>query len=207
MKFVITTAIALFISISMMQSQSVERFIRIIGNSSYTLESTATRLNFIVNQTVKSEYRNTEASSFDQSLQELKSKLDSMNIASNLVENSNFHYNISEKTKSKDFYIDINNQSDLDKLIEIQNQKFRIENITYLYSEPNFDIEDKLASDAIEDAKQKASAICLKLDRKLGDILNVETRSNGCCPYINESSNSTDQKKYSVTITFELLKQ
>ncbi len=204
MKSVVLT-LSMFLTIVDLTGQSVERFIRIIGNSSYTFESMGTRINFTVNETVKSEYRNTENSSFEQSLIELKQKLDSLSIKGNLIEKSNFKFDVSQKTKSKEFYIDIEKQNEVDRIIEIQNEKYLIKNFTYLYFEPNFDIEDKLANDAINDAKQKATAICLKLGKKLGDILNVETRSNGCCSYISESSNSTDQKKYSVTITFELL--
>ncbi|MBK9687124.1 MAG: SIMPL domain-containing protein [Saprospiraceae bacterium] len=204
MKSVVLT-LSMFLTIVDLTGQSVERFIRIIGNSSYTFESMGTRINFTVNETVKSEYRNTENSSFEQSLIELKQKLDSLSIKGNLIEKSNFKFDVSQKTKSKEFYIDIEKQNEVDRIIEIQNEKYLIKNFTYLYFEPNFDIEDKLANDAINDAKQKATAICLKLGKKLGDILNVETRSNGCCSYISESSNSIDQKKYSVTITFELL--
>lgn len=205
MKSILSLVIFLFISYGTIKCQSVERFIRIIGNSSYTFVSSGTRVLIKVSET-KSDYRNKKASTFEESLAELKYKLDSLKIKSDLTLNQTFRLDYTD-TKNKDYSVDLTSQTDLNNIIEIQNPKYSIKKVSYLYSEPKFDVEDKLAGEAIKDAKEKAAAICLKLGKKIGDVLNIETKSNGCCYNATETNNPTEEKKYSVTVTFALLNQ
>ena len=205
MKTRISLSVFAIVSVLMVQAQSTERFIRIIGNSEHTYISDISRVYFTVSEIAPNEYKKISYKPFEKSYDEFVAKLQEFGFSEKEIASSNAEINKYHKTKTKNYYIDIDDRSELDKFSGLQNEGFKVKEVKYLYANIDADIENLLSLDAIHDAQRKARKLCSEVDLKLGKILNIEDKSSGCCSSIPESREPTTIKKYRVTVTFELI--
>jgi len=194
-----------FLFLTTIQSQSTERFIRIIGNSNHVFESNLSRVYFTVNEVAPNEYKKISYKTIESAHAEFVEKMQQIGFQENEIIQTNGKLSKFNKTKTKYYYIDVSDQEKLDGLSGLQNPAYSISEVKYLYTNLDPNTESKLSLEAIKDAKRKAKKLCDELDMKLGKVLNIEDRSSGCCTVIEESKRSETAKKYNITITFELL--
>jgi uncharacterized protein YggE len=196
--------LSLFI-LSAIYSQSTDRFIRIIGNADHSYVSDISRVYFTVNEIAPNEYKKISYKSIETAYSEFVEKMEGLGIDESEIVQTNAAINKYNKTKTKYYYVDINEQQKFDGLSGIQDEGFNVKEIKYLYTNIDEDLESDLSLAAIKDAKRKAKTICSEINMNLGKILNIEDISSGCCSSIEESKQSEMTKKYNITITFELL--
>jgi len=194
-----------FAFVSTIYSQSTENFIRIIGNANHTYESDITRVYFSVSEIAPNEYKKISYKPLEDSYSEFVMKLQEIGINENKIIQTNSELSKYNKTKTKYYFVDVEDNKQLNPLSGLQDDGFKVKEIKYLYKNIDPEIETRLSFSAIKDAKRKAQRICSEIDMTLGKILNIEDKSSGCCNFIKESRESETTKKYNITITFELL--
>lgn len=194
-----------FLFVASIFSQSNDRFIRIIGNANHTYESNVTRVYFTVNEIAPNEYKKIAYKPIDIAYSDFIKRMDEIGIEENDIVQTNSEISKYNKTKTRYYYVDINNQKKMDELSGLQGEGFKVKEVKYLYTDIDQELETNLSLSAIKDAKRKAQNICTEIDMDLGKILNIEDKSSGCCSAISESKKSETTKKYNITITFELL--
>lgn len=195
----------IFVLFSSLGAQSTERFVRIIGNANKTYTSDKTRVHFIVSEVAPNEYKKISYKPIETTFSEVVQKFGELGISESELSQSNTKLGRFNKTKTRNYFVDLDNQEAMDGISSLENPGFNISKVTFLYTDIDPEVENELSLKAIGDAKRKARKICAELDMKLGKILNIEDKSSGCCSDIAESSKSEVSKKYNVTITFELL--
>jgi len=203
-KLILLTVVSL-LSFSAIYAQSTDRFIRIVGNSDYNFKSNVNRVYFIVSEIAPNEYKKISYKSLESAYAEFVEKLKEVGIPESQIVQTNAEINKYNKTKTRNYYVDIMDQEKLEALSGIQNEGLKVKQIMFLYTNIDENLETKLSLEAIQDAKRKAKKICSELDMRLGKILNIEDKSSGCCSTIEESKKAETNKKYKITITFELL--
>ncbi len=205
MNKLITSFVVLLFIVSTMSAQSTERFIRIIGNSDHTYIANVNRVSFTVNEVAPNEYKKISYKRLETVYDEFVQRLAELGISERQIMPAKLEAYRYNKTKTKNYFVDVKDRKTLDGLSGLQNDGFKIIGVQYLYTNIDENIENELSLKAIKDAKRKAEKLCTELDMKLGKILNIEDRSSGCCTVIDPSAKSETNKKYKITITFELL--
>lgn len=205
-KSLISSALLLLLPLTL-PSQTTERFIRVIGNSKYEFKSDLARVTFFANEIPENKYREVKAKDFKTVYTEYVKELEKIEIREGDIKITS-RLNLSQnKVAGQEYYIDILEESKIADLVKIQVEGVRISSVKYLYQNVDPEIETKLSLQAIEDAKSKAMEICNSTGTALGKILNIEDRSNGCCREIGASNSPKVERKYKITVTFELMDQ
>lgn len=185
-------------------SQSIERFIRIVGNSSYMFISDAYKVEITVSEVGANEYKKTESITYEDAYKSLIAKLKDLNIdASKLIEDE-FVLNSYNKALSRKFILELKKTDNIENIFELKSNGIELNSLLYSYNVIPTDIEQRMVLECIEDAKRKAKNICEEINMKLGKVLNIEDSTGGCCGSIKESKESKTLKNYSVLVTFEL---
>lgn len=200
----ITFVILLFATTIM--AQSTERFIRIIGNSSYEFKADTYRVYFTISENLPNNYNKEEYKSLESNIAESMESLKKIGVKENQIfknykSKNATNYNV----KSESYYMDISNKEILNKISSIKNSGFKIEITKFLYLNINPNIEGNLSKEAINDAKRKAKSIADEIGKKVGKILNIEDKAASCCADFGEIDQDSVTKKYTLNITFELL--
>lgn len=202
-KSLISSVLLLFLFMNI-QAQSTERFIRVIGNAKHEFKSDLVRVTFFANEIKENTYRQVAAKDFKTVYAEYVKELDKLGIKEGDIKTTS-RLNLSQnKVAGQEYYLDISEESKMADLMKIQVEGVRIANVKYLYQNVDPNIETKLSLQAIEDAKRRAQEICKSTGTTLGKILNIEDRSNGCCREIGTANSSKVERKYKVTVTYEL---
>ncbi len=205
MNKLIASFIVLLLMVSTINAQSTERFIRIIGNSDHTYVANVTRVYFTVNEIAPNEYKKISYKPLETVYDEFVISLSELGISKRQIMPAKLEAYRYNKTKTKNYFVDVKDQKTLEGLSGLQSDGFKVKSVQYLYANIDENIENELSLNAIKDAKRKAERLCTELDMKLGKILNIEDRSSGCCTSIDPSNKPETNKKYKITITFELL--
>ncbi|MES2410171.1 MAG: SIMPL domain-containing protein [Bacteroidota bacterium] len=192
---------------NIINAQSTDRFIRIIGNSSYEFNADTYRVYFNVSEILPNNYNKEEYKSLESNVSETLDNLKKMGVKENHIfknyksKNANNYNN----TKVEYYYIDVTSKELLNKITGMKNTGFKMETTKFLYLNINPDIETNLSKEAITDAERKAKSITKEIGKKLGKILNIEDKTTACCSDFGETEQNSILKKYSLNITFELL--
>ncbi len=186
------------------QAQSTEKFIRIIGNAKHEFNADGLKLTIKISETKESKYKETKAASFEENFNRFLDTLNSVGIKNDRLKLADINFSKYSRGLSKDYFLTLNNIDDLDKLSNKTFEGFSISKIMYTFNNIDKDIENKMAIQAIEDAKRKAKTLAAEINKKVGKILNIEDTSNGCCKTIDENKESKLLKKYTVKVTFQL---
>lgn len=187
-------------------AQSTDRFIRIIGNSSYQFMADTYRVYFTVSEIVPNSYNKEEYKSLESNIAESMESLKKMGVKENQIfknyksKNAN-NYDV----KSSFYYMDIDNKEILNKITAMKNTGFKIDVTKFMYLNINPNIETNLSKEAINDAIQKGNSMAKEIGKKVGKLLNIEDKSVSCCTDFGEIDQDRITKKYTLYITFELL--
>lgn len=188
-------------------AQSTERFIRIIGNSSYEFKADTYRVYFNISEILPNNYNKEEYKSLQSNITETMDFLKKNGIKENQIfknyknKNSENYNNV----KSEFYYMDITNKETLSKINSMKNTGFKIEMTKFLYLNIDPNIETNLSKQAISDANRKANSIAKEIGKKVGKVLNIEDKSASCCTDFGETDQDSVTKKYTLNITFEML--
>ncbi|WP_395062172.1 SIMPL domain-containing protein [Flavobacterium sp.] len=188
-------------------AQSTEKFIRIIGNSSYEFKADTYRVYFNISEIVPNSYNKEEYKSLESNIIETmdflkKSGIKESQIFKNYKNKNTIGYN---SIKSEFYYMDISNKETLSKINSFKNTGFKVEMTKFLYLNIDPNIEINLSKEAINDADRKAKSIAKEVGKKVGKILNIEDKSASCCDNFGEIDQDNVTKKYTLSITFEFL--
>ncbi|MDG2193551.1 MAG: SIMPL domain-containing protein [Polaribacter sp.] len=205
MKKSIQVLILTLIFSTSINAQSTERFIRIIGNAKKEIKADRSKVYFSISEMKVNNYdKNSNDVTYKAAYNEVISKFSEIGIKENDIKNSLKNRNNYNRLKLKNFYIetDLNN---LEKISNIVINGFRITDTKYIYSKTDSNLETELSLKAIKDAKRKAKAICVGINKKVGKILNVEVKEAGFSSRTKENKESNIIQTYKVTITFKLI--
>lgn len=189
-------------------AQSTEKFIRIIGNSSYEFKANTYRVYFNVSEILPNNYNKDEYKSLESNISETMDFLKKNGIKENQIfknyknKNKNSNYNT---VKSEFYYMDITNKETLGKINSMKNTGFKTEMTKFLYVDIDPNIETNLSKQAISDANRKANSIAKEIGKKVGKVCNIEDKSTSCCTDFGETDEDSVTKKYTLNITYELL--
>lgn len=188
-------------------AQSTERFIRIIGNSSYEFKADTYRVYFNISEILPNNYNKEEYKSLESNITETmdflkKNGIKENQIFKNYKSKNSANYN---NVKSEFYYMDITNKETLSKINSMKNTGFKIEMTKFLYLNIDPNIETNLSKQAISDANRKANSIAKEIGKKVGKVLNIEDKSASCCTDFGETDQDSVTKKYTLNITFEML--
>lgn len=202
MKYILIVFVTLFITLELVQAQSVDRFIRIVGSSKHEFISDGVKIEFQLSEIQENSRNQTSGMPFDSVYYNFVKELSKLGIKEEDIElNSvNLRYN----NFSKVYSIFSNNQKITDKISSLKIDGVVVSSILYTYSTIEPQIIENLILSAIDDAKRKAQKITQETNLKLGKILNIEDSSGGCCNEIKETKELKTTKMYNVNITFEL---
>ena len=188
-------------------AQSTDRFIRIVGNSSYEFKADTYRVYFNISEILPNNYNKEEYKPLESNITEAMDFLKKIGVKENQIfknyKNKNgANYN---NVKSEYYYTDITNKETLGKINSMKNTGFKIEMTKFLYLNIDPNIETNLSKQAINDADRKAKSIAKEIGKKIGKILNIEDKTSSCCNDFGETEQDSETKKYTLNITFELL--
>jgi hypothetical protein len=191
-------------------AQSTDRFIRIVGNSAYDFKADSYRVYYNISEILPNEYAKTDYKSLESNVSELNENLKKIGIKENQIninyKNKNMSYGGGYgNAKINFYYVDINSKELLNNFFSIKSNGFKIENTKFLYKNSNENIEFNLAKNAIDDAKRKANSIAKEIKMNVGKILNIEDKSSGCCSNFGELDTDEINKKYTIHVTFQLI--
>lgn len=187
-------------------SQSTEKFIRIVGNASLEKEANGATLQLIVAEVLPNEYKQVKFKSFEEVKAEVIKKLAEINIPESSVKQAYKQFNNRyDKSISETYEIKISDIKLLSDIRKIECEGATFQDLKFTFADPGLATEEILAIKAIEDAKAKAQYIALKSGFKVGKILNIEDFSSGSCLTIPTKQESSHKLVYRLNITFELL--
>ena len=188
-------------------AQSTDRFIRIIGNSSYEFKADTYRVYFNISEILPNNYNKEEYKSLESNVTETMDLLKKNGIKENQIYNNYKNKNSANynNLKNEFFFLDTSNKETLVKINSMKNTGFKIEMTKFLYLNIDPNIETNLSKQAINDANRKANSIAKEIGKKVGKVLSVEDKSASCCTDFGETDQDSVTKKYTLNITFELL--
>lgn len=193
-----------FLFFHLAQSQTNERFIRIIGNAKKELSANKAKVVLTISERKANQYVNDSlAMSFNEAYRNAISKLSKIGIKeSDLKLSIQNRYNNRQISKRYSLTIDYEK---LQNLSELQDNSMKMSDIAYLFELIDENLETELSLKAIEDAKRKAKAICDEIGMEVGDILNIEVKEAGFGTELIADKKDTLTKSFKVTITFKLI--
>jgi uncharacterized protein YggE len=191
--------------ISTLQGQSTERFIRVVGNSSTTFEANKAKLAFTITAIKQNSYEKKAKRSVEMIYEEWLAQLEPLGFKDADLKRDFSNFSSMRNQDIDKYTLVIDLEKDFETIADIEIEGLRLTNTIFIFDQPGASIEDQLAIDAIEDATRKADALCKRLGKKRGKILNIEDVSSGCCRSIPEGKKEQVEKTYKVNVTFELI--
>lgn len=181
------------------------RFIKIVGNASYTVESSEMSVNIILTEIARDEYNKVRERSIDEIKLELDGYLKPLGYSINNLKEiwpPKTNYN---KTESISYSLNINSIEDAKEISKFKIKGFKSQNFEYLYPEEIVFDEEKLAKEAMKDAKRKAESLAKHVGKKVGDVINIEDKSKKTKKISGNKRRSSISFVYQIIITYELL--
>ncbi len=181
------------------------RFIKIVGNSSMTVESSEMKINIVLTEIARDEYNKVRERSIDEIKLELEGYLKPMGYAVKDLEEIWPPRNNYNKTVSFSYNLNINSLKDAKEIFKFNIKGFKAQNFEYLYpSKISYD-DENLSKEAMKDAKRKAEALAKYVGKKVGDIINIEDKSNSTVKLNGNKKNASTSFNYNLIVTYELL--
>lgn len=206
MKKLICIIIINLVVVNVINAQSTDRFIRIIGNSSYEFKADTYRVYYSISEILPNEYNKVEYKSLEKNIADLTQDFKNLGIKENQIfKNYNVKNPAYGNMKTENFYVDITDITVLSKVSSLKSNGLKLDAPKFLYKNIKSDVENSLTTQAINDSRRKANSIAKELNMKVGKILNIEDKSSGCCSDFGETNENSLLKKYAITITFELI--
>ncbi len=205
-KLLLVTCLA-FMFISVVNSQSTEKFIRILGNAKHVVKSNGIKLKATLQEVAPNEYRKVRYIPIDEVRENLNTELSAIGLPSSGLEEiwpPARNYN---KVPSENYWIYLKDKETARKVMEIQQEGLTFSDVSYTFDKVDPSVYDDLALEAIDDARRKAKALAKEIGKSVGEVLNLEDQSRLESARSYSSSNTSDSKgvAYSVVVTFELI--
>jgi hypothetical protein len=207
MKNILKIALLVVVITTTSFAQTTERFIRIVGNSSYEFKADSYRVYFNVSEILPNNYSKEEYKSLETSIQETMDFLKKNGVKENQIFKNYKNKNVGNynNVKSEFYYVDVTNKETLSKITSLKNASFKVEMTKFLFLNIDPNIESNMSKQAINDANRKANSIAKEVGKKIGKILNIEDRTTTCCSDFGEVDQEIISRKYTLNITFELV--
>lgn len=187
-----------------LQSQSTERFIRIIGNSKHEFISEGANIGIQINEILENTRTGVVGVSYDSVFKKFTIALNDLGLKESNLELNNLLVSRGSNVRTKSFTIHAPSIQLAEKITTLKIDGVNFNSIEYTYPNTEPNIIENMLLQAIEDAKRKANNIARETGLTLGKILNIEDNSGGCCGEIKPTKEINTSKSYNVTITFEL---
>ncbi len=195
------------------QEVSTQKFIRIVGLAEKTLDNEGLKIELTLSEIGGNQYQQIIPKSLEEIKTEFVSALksngiDAASLESDLMKNiTKGNYN---KIRSEHFTLTVANESQASLVSQMAQDGLKVNSINYLFSDSYDTYLDAMTISAIEDAKRKALNIAKSINKKVGEVLNIDDMKNvsnenssPTSKYGNKSS--TKVLRYRVNVTFELL--
>lgn len=188
---------------------STERFIRIMGLAEKVLQADAVKLEFTLTEIQANEYQKILPKSIEDIESEFTTALNEIGIDGNLIVEDkikNITSSKYSKTASKNYYIELPNEDEANKLAKLAVNGYNVSNVEYIYKDNYEDFIADMSIMAIKDARRKAENVARSAGKSVGDILNIEDMSSLSSASGSKYSNKKRSKRmlYKVNVTFEL---
>ncbi len=196
--------LSVFLTVNVSFAQSHTEFIKIVGNSKSTIQSNGYIVEVQLLEVERNEYKKTQERTLEEIKKDLDIELKTIGLSiKNLEEIFPPQQNYS-KQKQERFKIKVKTEEEASALYKFQVSGYKPTGLKYTYDENAKVDDEKMAADAITDARRKAASLAKEVGRKVGGVLSIEDRSFSNIG-IPSSSNESHTFKYTVTITFELI--
>tara|TARA_R110002072_G_scaffold62303_3_gene156112 strand:- start:16422 stop:17033 length:612 start_codon:yes stop_codon:yes gene_type:complete len=201
---VITLLLLIFVSITSAQNKVFDMpSINVSGSSFYEIKPESYKLNFTLS--IKdTQYAGIKFDNIEEMKQEFLKKLQKENIKPEKITENKLDYNlIGNKDPGSTFEIIVSNQKTFEDLMAfvfpgtyINNIQFKVTFLGKSY--------DQIISEALSNAKQKASQIANLAGKKVGNILSIQAYH---LPKEHEWSYYNIDKTYTINVSYELLEK
>ncbi len=187
-------------------SQSSERFIRIVGNSTYEFKADTYRVYLTISEILPTNYNKEEYKSLETNIAETMAFLKKNGVKESKISKNYKSTNANNySTKNESYYVDVTTSEMLNNVLSLKNSGLKIEPTKFLYLNVDPKIEIQLGNEAVQDAERKAKSLAKNIGKKVGKILNIEDKTTDCCMDFGEQITESISKKYTLNIMFELL--
>lgn len=201
---VITLLLLMFVSITSAQNKVFDiPSINVSGSSFYEIKPESYKLNFTLS--IKdTQYAGVKFENVEEMKQEFLKKLEKENIAPLKIKEEKLDYNLlGYKDPGTILEIIVSDEKTFDDLMAlafpgafVNNIQFKVNYLSKSY--------DQIISEALNDAKQKASQVAKLAGKKIGKVLYVQVYH---LPKVNEWAYYNIDKSYTINISYELLEK
>ena len=199
--------IAIFIVFNFTASFSQEtNSITVIGETINNLKKDKSYSAHIQFKELKSDgYSTIEDKSLEKVINEYKARLEQNNLSfNNFTENKvlYFYSSYAETNKTSYYTFKTNSEQELSRLLSVKILGVTLQNVEINSDKLSSDEASELSVKAIENAREKATKIAKKLNKKVGEITEIDD------PNLNAVSvnyYNNDNNTYSVRVKFNLL--
>ena len=185
--------------------QSIDKFIRIVGESKLILESKGVMIDINLSEIERNEYNKTQERRIPQIEEELKAEL--QRLGHNLKDlNEVFPPKISyNRNKQKGYKLRVDSKEKAKAVYELDIAGVKYGKAVFIYDDTQNFNEYELSERAIMDAKKKAERLAQQVGKKVGNVINIEDKTYPDLNLSRDIITETYGVKYRLTITFELL--
>ncbi|MEE9439192.1 MAG: SIMPL domain-containing protein [Saprospiraceae bacterium] len=189
------------------QSSVTQNFIKIVGQSSSTVDYNGITVEFTISEIAPNEYKKVRYKSIDSVIEEVFSEMTRLNIDKKEVKQDflkGVKQNNYNKSLTNHYTIELKDEKELIAFSQILVEGYKLTKFDYLYPSKNEDLSTKLALESIDDAKIKATVLANHAGKKVGNIINIED-ANKNVKNRNSSNKKEKTYSYSIIVTYELL--
>ncbi|MDQ3016098.1 MAG: SIMPL domain-containing protein [Bacteroidota bacterium] len=201
----IMIAFILCLAVPLLQAQSTDRFIRIVGNAKKEYVATGIVATVAISEQQPNEYKQVPYMPFEAVYTNYLEELFTLGVVENQLVRSPKNMGKFNATTTKEYVLRLNGVDWAEKITSIRAPGVQITELKYSFTGDNAQTETLLAKSAIDDARRKAQSLCTDLKMKLGKILNIEDTSSGCCNTPEDAAVDKIDKVYKINVTFELI--
>lgn len=195
----------IFSSVALFSQTNISNSISVNGSSSHLVSPKNVKVGFSISDIQPNEYRKTRYKKQSDVFNEFKDKLIQIGITSSLNISNSFQNDFwqNQNQESEYYTIVLKDITDVKKIVKNLNEGVRITSIHYIYDPLSSTVKDNKLSEAIKDAKDKASLIAKKVNKKVGEVITINFLSDYDLP--SETTTLFEVLEISINITFELL--
>ena len=204
MKDSILILLSFFLIVNQVSSQSTDRFIRVVGNSSHTFMADGLKAEISVSEVAGNDYKKTSPVPFEEVHSRFITELGNIGIPETALVRTDKNTPKANQAPFRNYTLNVNDKTKIQAVQDISLDGVRVSSVLYTFHPADAEIERQLTINAIEDAKRKAESISKEIEMRVGKILNIEDTSTGCCGEIKDSKESVTTVTYHVNVTFEL---
>lgn len=205
----ISTTLLLFLCVFQLSAQLPavqENFIRIVGLAETEVKSKGLEMTLNMVEIPPNEYQKV----MYKSLADVKKEFNEF-LASQNIPKSNLHQDVisgmrNNRQATENYTLEVKDEATALAVSKAGINGLSFTKAQHVYPDYDPELDEKMAIDAIEDARRKANNIATAIGRKLGKIINIEDKTGSDTSRNRNNSNaSTKFIMHKLHVTFELL--